>query len=120
MRLGAAFQKINFLRDLNADYSVLGRIYFPGVDMDNFSDKDKKDIIAETEEDFKISLEGIRLLPNQARFGVYVAFVYYYQLFNKIKKVPAEKIMSRRIRIPNYQKFGLLCSSYLRYNFNMI
>lgn len=120
MRLGAAFQKINFLRDLNTDYSVLGRIYFPGIDMSNFSDKDKELLVSEIEEDFKVSLDGIRMLPNRARFGVYVAYAYYYQLFNKIKKLPSNKIMSERIRIPNYQKFGLLCSSYVRHNLNMI
>lgn len=120
MKLGAAFQKINFLRDLKADYNGLGRIYFPNTDMSNFSEKEKKEITAEIEEDFRAALIGIKMLPASSRFGVYVAYIYYYSLFNKIKRTPASRIMSERIRVPNYEKIALLCSSYIRRSLNWI
>lgn len=120
MKLGAAFQKINFLRDLKADYNGLGRVYFPNADLTNFSETEKKEIILEIEEDFKAALIGIKMLPAQARFGVYVAYVYYYSLFNKIKDTPASRIMSERIRVPDHQKLALLCSSYLRHSLGLI
>ncbi|MGB0979797.1 MAG: phytoene/squalene synthase family protein, partial [Croceimicrobium sp.] len=88
MKLGSAFQKINFLRDLNADYNQLGRVYFPGVDMTVFNDSVKAEIEEDIEKDFKAGYEGIIQLPKQARFGVYVAYVYYYRLFMKIKATP--------------------------------
>jgi len=120
MKLGSAFQKINFLRDLQADYKQLGRTYFPGVDMTQFNDMVKKEIEADIEKDFAIGLEGIMNLPIGAKLGVYVAYVYYYNLFNKIKKTPASELIKKRTRIPNLKKIGLVFSSYFRLRFNML
>ena len=120
MKLGSAFQKINFLRDLNADYNQLGRVYFPGVDMTVFNDEVKSEIEADIEEDFQAGYEGIVALPKQARFGVYVAYVYYYRLFMKIKATPSNTILNKRVRIPNHNKYRLLVSSYLRHSFNIL
>lgn len=120
MRLGAAFQKVNFLRDMKDDYEDLGRIYFPGVDMKRFSKTDKLAIEAEIEKDFEVAIEGIRQLPDSSRFGVYVACVYYMRLFAKIKSLPSEYIMGSRIRIPNYRKLGLLFTSYFRHSFHLL
>jgi 15-cis-phytoene synthase len=120
MKLGSAFQKINFLRDLHADYKHLGRIYFPGVDMSDWSDATKKRIEADIEIDFNAGFEGIKQLPRGARFGVYIAYVYYFSLFQKIKSLPANTVLQERVRIPNKKKYGLLISSYVRHSFNMI
>ena len=120
MYLGAAFQKVNFLRDLKQDYNQLGRAYFPGIDLDNFDYSQKIKIESDIESDFTLALNGIRNLPKGARLGVYVAFVYYKALFAKIKSVPAEKVMRERIRVPNNQKFGLLINSVIRHQFNML
>lgn len=120
MKLGAAFQKINFLRDLKDDYKTLGRMYFPNVEMNNFSLKEKAAIEKDIEKDFSAALEGIRKLPASARFGVYVAYVYYYSLFAKIKKKSTLGIMAERVRISNYHKIGLLARSYFKYSFKML
>lgn len=120
MRLGSAFQKINFLRDLKADYKDLGRTYFPGVDLNLFTEDTKKQIEDDIALDFADGLEGIRKLPKGARFGVYMAYVYFYQLFLKIKRTNSSKIMSERIRIPNRTKYKLLFTSYLRHQFNLL
>lgn len=120
MKLGSAFQKVNFLRDMKDDYHVLGRIYFPTVDMTRFSDTDKAKIEREIEEEFREALEGIKQLPSTARFGVYVAYVYYYALFAKIKSVPPYQIMMQRIRLSNQHKFGLLALSYFRNGIKML
>jgi len=120
MKLGSAFQKINFLRDLKADVKGLGRTYFPGVDMSAFDDKVKREIEEDIEMDFAAGLEGIKMLPNDARFGVYVAYVYFHQLLKKIKKVSAAGIISRRIRVPDLQKYVLLLTSYIKHKFNWI
>lgn len=120
MKLGSAFQKINFLRDLQADYNELGRVYFPNVDMSGFNDQIKADIEADIEKDFHDGYQGIIKLPKKARFGVYVAYVYYYALFNKIKSTPSHIILNQRVRIPNRNKYGLLLSSYLRHSFNIL
>ncbi len=120
MKLGSAFQKINFLRDLNADYYQLGRVYFPGVDITEFTDRVKTEIEADIEKDFRQGYEGILKLPKKARFGVYIAYVYYYALFQKIKATPAHVILSKRVRIPNTNKYGLLLSSYFRHSFNLL
>lgn len=120
MKLGSAFQKINFLRDLNADYNQLGRTYFPGVDISVFDDKVKAEIEADIEKDFQAGYEGILGLPKKARFGVYVAYVYYYNLFRKIKAMPSNTILNQRVRIPNHNKYRLLLSSYLRHSFNIL
>jgi len=120
MKLGSAFQKINFLRDLSADFKDLGRTYFPGVDLNVFNDSVKKEIEADIENDFKIGYEGIKQLPKDARFGVFVAYVYYYQLFGKIKRQHTHDILSRRVRISNRRKFALLFGSYVRHSFNLL
>jgi phytoene/squalene synthetase len=120
MKLGSAFQKINFLRDLNADYNQLGRVYFPGVNMDVFNDQVKAEIEDDIELDFKAGYEGILGLPKKARFGVYIAYVYYYALFRKIKTTSSTEILSRRVRIPNRNKYSLLLSSYVRHSFNIL
>lgn len=120
MKLGAAFQKVNFLRDLQADYLYLGRTYFPGVNFDHFSDKDKQVIQQEIEADFDQALIGIKKLPTGARRGVYLAYFYYKKLFLIIKKTPPEKVMTARIRIPDYNKIGLMFQSLLRHQFDLL
>lgn len=120
MKLGAAFQKVNFLRDLKNDYEVLGRVYFPQVDLSVFSEKEKREIETDIEADFAAAITGIRQLPGSSRFGVYVAYIYYRNLFNKIKSVSSMHIMSERIRIPNARKLSLLASSYVKHSFRMI
>lgn len=102
--LGAAFQKVNFLRDIKADHEGLSRTYFPGFDFKNFSEADKKAIEADIEKDFQNAYRGILKLPVKARFGVYVAYKYYFSLFNKIRKLKPARILEERIRIPNYHK----------------
>lgn len=120
MKLGAAFQKINFLRDLKADYFSLGRAYFPGFELRNFNEQKKKQIELEIEQDFKAGLEGIKKLPYGARFGVYVAYVYYYSLFTKIQSVSASKILTERIRIPDFKKYVLIVRCYFKHTLNML
>ncbi|HYX09496.1 MAG TPA: squalene/phytoene synthase family protein [Bacteroidales bacterium] len=115
MKLGAAYQKINFLRDLRKDYKELGRNYFPGLDISRFNEEGKKAIEMEIEEDFRMGYEGITGLPKSVRFGVYLSYVYYYSLFNKIRNTSADKIMEKRIRIDNSKKYMLLLSSALWY-----
>ena len=119
MYLGSAFQKVNFLRDLKEDYEDLGRIYFPNVDIDNFS-FDKLAIEEDIENDFKMALKGIRLLRPKARLGVYVAYIYYKQLLFKIKGFDSLRIKNERIRIANYQKLILMISSIVRYRLRII
>jgi phytoene/squalene synthetase len=118
--LGAAFQKVNFLRDLRADYEGLDRIYFPGCNFNNFSEKDKLEIERDIQKDFDHAFEGIQKLPIKARFGVYVAFKYYLSLFKKIKKIQPQKIMQQRIRIPDYGKFLILAKAGIRSQMNML
>lgn len=120
MKLGAAFQKVNFLRDLKDDYHVLGRTYFPGVDMENFSQEAKLQIEQEIEEDFRIALEGIKMLPASSKGGVYLAYVYYQSLFKKIKRLPATRILSGRIRINNGRKVGLMINSLVECKMRMV
>jgi phytoene/squalene synthetase len=120
MKLGSAFQKINFLRDLKADYHELGRTYFPGIDLNEFNTSVKKEIEKDIEIDFQAGYEGIKKLPKDARFGVYMAYVYYYKLFKKIKGITPEVILNERVRIPNNKKYRLFLSSYLRHNLNLI
>ena len=102
--LGAAFQKINFLRDIKADYNSLSRMYFPGCDFNNFSEKDKKQIEEDIYGDFKVAYAGIIKLPLKSRFGVYVAYKYYLSLFRKIKSLEPARVLETRIRIPDYKK----------------
>jgi phytoene/squalene synthetase len=120
MSLGAAFQKVNFLRDLKADYESLGRTYFPGIDMDSFSSEHKKKIEKEIEADFENALIGIRKLPKKSRKGVYLAYVYYFTLFRKIKNTPVEKIMESRIRVSNSSKIGLMFQSIVQHQLNLL
>ena len=119
MRLGSAFQKINFLRDLKADYQGLGRSYFPNIDLRKFDEETKMKIEDDIAIDFKDGLSGIKRLPQGARFGVYIAYVYFYKLFLKIKRVHSEQIMRERIRIPNRTKYKLLVTSFIRHQLNM-
>ena len=118
--LGAAFQKVNFLRDLRADFEGLDRIYFPGCNFNNFTEHDKLEIEKDIQKDFDHAFEGIQKLPIKARFGVYVAFKYYLSLFKKIKKIQPQKIMQQRIRIPDYGKFFILAKAGIRSQMNML
>ena len=120
MKLGSAFQKINFLRDLKDDFHILGRNYFPHIEMNGFNNDIKKQIENEIELEFKESLVGIKLLPSNSRFGVYLAYKYYLSLFKKIKNLPADKILNERIRIPDGQKLSLAMSSYLQYKMSLL
>ncbi len=120
MKLGAAFQKINFLRDIRTDYEGLGRMYFPGTDFGNFCNAQKSNIEADIAADFAAGYEGIRQLPADARFGVYLAYVYYKRLFKKIQAIPGERILQARVRIPDYQKIYLLFSSLTKSKLNLI
>ncbi len=120
MKLGSAFQKINFLRDLKADYHILGRAYFPGFELDKFNAVTKKEIEKDIQKDFDAGLRGIKNLPKKSQFGVYLAYIYYYSLFNKIQNTPAQNVISTRIRIPDSKKYVLLISSYLKHSFNLI
>ncbi|MGB0166025.1 MAG: phytoene/squalene synthase family protein [Luteibaculum sp.] len=120
MSLGSAFQKINFLRDLSTDYKALGRVYFPGLDLDNVTKDSVKIIVDDIEKDFKHGYEGIIQLPKNARFGVYMAYIYYYRLFKKIRKTPFHKILKSRIRVSNQRKYALFVSSYVKHQLNFI
>ncbi len=120
MKLGAAFQKINFLRDLQADYQVMGRTYFPGINFETFNETEKVKIEYDIEADFAMGYEGLKKLPKNSRFGVYIAYVYYYTLFKKIKNTPAHRIMNERIRVPDNEKYSLLLRSYVKHSLNMI
>ncbi|MEY2937765.1 MAG: hypothetical protein RL062_354 [Bacteroidota bacterium] len=120
MRLGAAFQKINFLRDLKDDYQDLGRVYFPNIDMSEFNDATKKLLEKEIESDFREAYKGIILLPKEARYGVYLSYTYYVRLFEKIRLLPASTILKERVRIPNQKKLTLMFGSYLKHNFNLL
>ena len=117
--LGAAFQKVNFLRDVKADFEMLSRTYFPEVDFNNFTPAMKKQIEEDIALDFKNAYEGILQLPAKARFGVYVAYKYYLSLFRKIKKTTPANILEQRIRIPNYGKAYIVAKAGLRSQFNL-
>lgn len=118
--LGAAFQKINFLRDIKADFEDRGRTYFPGVNFTEFSEQDKAQIQTEIGHDFADALEGIRQLPRGVRSGVYIAYVYYYKLFKKISKMPAATILQKRIRVSDTQKVALYVKAVLHQKLNTI
>jgi len=119
-RLGAAFQKINFLRDIKSDLEDRGRVYFPGVDFNRFSQEDKWRIEADIKQDFDAALEGIRMLPKGARLGVYLAYKYYTHLFLKIKSAPPQQVAQERFRLSSKRKVYLLCSSALRHQFGVL
>jgi phytoene/squalene synthetase len=118
--LGAAFQKVNFLRDVKADFNGLNRIYFPGVDFVNFTPRMKQEIEEEIAADFDHALPGILQLPLKARFGVYVAYKYYWSLFNRIRKVAPARILKERVRIPNYRKAMILMRAGVKNQLNLI
>lgn len=118
--LGSAFQKINFLRDLNADFLGMGRLYFPELDMDKFNHETKNLIEESIAADLQHACIGIRKLPRSARFGVYIAYVYYLALFKKIRNTPPHMVLNSRIRIPNPRKAQLLAYSYVKHQFNLI
>ncbi len=120
MKLGAAFQKINFLRDLKDDYKTLGRTYFPNVDMNEFTLQSKREIEGEIALDFKEALIGIKNLPVTSKGGVYLAYVYYFTLFKKIKRVSVERVLVERIRVSNGEKIALMFKSMLQFKTNML
>jgi len=121
MRLGSAFQKVNFLRDLKDDIEGLNRSYFPNVDLRTLNNESKNQIIKEIEEDFEVAFkEGILKLPVEAKFGVYVAYRYYKRLLKKLKQTPSSKIMETRVRISNSMKINLLARSFVKYKLNLI
>ncbi|MEL0457053.1 phytoene/squalene synthase family protein [Flavobacteriaceae bacterium SZ-1-7] len=120
MALGSAFQKVNFLRDLKADFEGLDRTYFPNTDLKNLDESSKQDIINDIETDFEKGLCGIKKLPIEAKFGVFMAYRYYRQLLKKLKKTPALKIKDSRIRVSNPKKIELLMRSYVKYQLNLM
>ncbi|MFT6879900.1 MAG: phytoene synthase [Psychromonas sp.] len=119
MRLGSAFQKVNFLRDLKDDYELLNRSYFPNIDLKNITQVQKDLIIDEIKEDFNEAFKGIIQLPIEAKLGVYVAYKYYTRLLNKLEHIPVERLLKERIRISNTTKMVILGKSYLRFRLNM-
>ena len=120
MSLGSAFQKVNFLRDLNDDYKKLNRVYFPGIDYGSFDENAKKNIMIDIEKDFDKALKGIYMLPNNSKFGVYAAYKYYKRLLIKLHKTSYLQIKNKRVRVPNYQKVDVLARSYVRYRLNIL
>ncbi|MFI1743483.1 phytoene/squalene synthase family protein [Thalassobellus sediminis] len=120
MALGSAFQKVNFLRDLKADFEGLNRTYFPNTDLNNLDETSKQQIIDDIEADFEKGLSGIKKLPIEAKFGVFMAYRYYRQLLKKLKKTPALKIKNTRIRVSNPKKIELLMRSYVKYQLNLM
>lgn len=120
MKLGAAFQKINFLRDLKADYQLMGRTYFPGLEMNQFNETSKKAIEFDIQKDFDFGLRGIRQLPKESRFGVYIAYTYYISLFRKVKRTSSSVILNKRIRITDEKKYLLFVWCLIRHKLNLI
>lgn len=120
MNLGSAFQKVNFLRDLKEDHETLNRAYFPSIDLNSLDEASKSKIITEIKENFRMGYQGILLLPQEARLGVFVAYRYYRRLLIKLERTPAEKIKNTRIRVPNLEKIGLLTGSYVQYRLNLV
>lgn len=120
MSLGSAFQKVNFLRDLKADFEDLNRTYFPNTDLNDLDEDSKLVIIKDIESDFEKGLAGIKKLPLEAKFGVFMAYRYYNKLLEKLKNTPALEIKSTRIRVPNYKKVELLTRSYVKYQLNLM
>lgn len=120
MALGSAFQKVNFLRDLSEDKKQLGRSYFPGLDLVHMNEHMKEQIIQDIDGDFMHAYNGIKELPKGAKFGVYVAYIYYLSLLRKIKRTHSSEILNKRVRIPNLEKYRLLVSSAVRHAFNLL
>jgi len=119
-RLGAAFQKVNFLRDIRSDYEERGRVYFPGLRYEQFDDEAKRAVEADIRADFEAAYEGIRQLPRQARLGVYLAYIYYLKLFQKLRRAPATQVLAERVRLPDNTKLLLLAGSWLRYRLRAV
>ena len=120
MALGSAFQKVNFLRDVKADYEELNRSYFPNTNLKELDEASKNRIVDEIKADFQLGYAGILGLPTEAKFGVYTAYKYYFKLLSKLQNTPSLEIKNARIRVPNYQKFGLLARSYVKYKMNLV
>jgi phytoene synthase len=120
MALGSAFQKVNFLRDLKDDFEDLNRTYFPDTNLKQLDEASKKRIVDEIKADFQLGFQGIEKLPHTAKFGVYTAYKYYSRLLSKLQKTPPLEIQNARIRVPNYEKFGLLAKSYVNYKLNLV
>lgn len=120
MALGSAFQKVNFLRDLNADKNDLGRSYFPGLDVYRLTEESKVKIVHDIETDFRHAYKGIKMLPDGARFGVYLAYIYYLSLLRKIKRTHSSEILKKRIRVADSEKYRLLLSSAVKHAFNLL
>ena len=120
MSLGSAFQKVNFLRDLKADFEDLNRAYFPHANLMELDEASKQRIVQEIKEDFAKGYSGILNLPKEAKFGVYTAYKYYYKLLKKLQNTPSREIKNARIRVPNYEKFGLLAKSYVNYKLHLV
>lgn len=120
MKLGSAFQKVNFLRDLKADFEGLNRTYFPNTDLNKLTETSKKEIIEDIEADFRMAYEGILRLPIEAKFGVYTAYRYYKRLLTRLKTTPSTEIKNARIRVPDYQKVELLARCYVKYRLNLL
>ncbi|WP_425236443.1 phytoene/squalene synthase family protein [Ulvibacterium sp.] len=120
MALGSAFQKVNFLRDLKEDFEDLNRTYFPNTNLNELDEASKNEIVEDIKSDFKKGYEGILLLPQEAKFGVYTAYKYYYKLLKKLQKTPSLEIKNTRIRVPNYEKIGLLAKSYVNYKLHLV
>jgi phytoene/squalene synthetase len=120
MSLGSAFQKVNFLRDLKDDFEGLSRTYFPNTNLNALDEASKNAIIKDIEEDFAKGYQGILVLPADAKFGVFMAYRYYSKLLKKLQKTPAIEIKNTRIRVPNYEKFGLLTRSYVKYQLKLV
>ncbi|HEX6193766.1 MAG TPA: phytoene/squalene synthase family protein [Chitinophagaceae bacterium] len=118
--LGAAFQKVNFLRDIKADYQDLSRVYFPACDFNNFTNEEKRQIEADIQQDFREAYKGILALPLKARFGVYVAYKYYLSLFRKIRKMKPACVLEKRVRIPNYGKMLIVIRAGVKNQLRLI
>ena len=119
-RLGAAFQKVNFLRDFRADYEQRGRVYFPGLCYEEFDDAAKRAVEDDIRADFEAAYEGIRQLPAAARLGVYLAYIYYLKLFHKLRQAPVQQVLAERVRLPDNTKLLLLAGSWLRYRLRAV
>lgn len=120
MALGSAFQKVNFLRDLKADFDGLDRTYFPNTNLLELNEDSKKQIVADIQEDFRLGYQGLVKLPSESKFGVFMAYRYYNRLLQKLKNTPSLEIKNARIRVPNYEKVGLLARSYVKYRLNLV
>ena len=120
MKLGSAFQKVNFLRDLNEDYENLNRSYFPNINPNNFTEADKARVLLEINNDFEEAYKGIIKLPTEAKLAVYVAYKYYFNLLHKIERTPSKTLKEKRIRVSNPKKMALLVESYFNFKLNLV